>query len=535
MTTRTAVKELISYPDTNSFTPIALDLHSGKKELERFAGNFFSIEKLGRQIEIRSQKQVDRSLLHSVITEQYQGIKLTAAVKANLDSLLDDNTFTVVTGHQLCLFTGPLYFIYKIVHTLNLAKAATALNPGKKIVPVFWMATEDHDFAEVASAKVNGTKFQWDTHSANRPVGRLKLETITEVLSTLRHNLGDGPRANEIMALLEKVYQPGSDLATATRTLVNELFGKFGLVIIDGDHKALKSEFAPIVRKEILVQLSYQAVGEQTNELGKHYKIQVNPRECNFFLFEKGVRRRIDRVGNGFVLADTEVIFSQQELLNRLDSAPEDFSPNVIMRPVYQEVLLPNLAYIGGGGELAYWLQLRSMFDKLAVPFPLLVLRNSVQLIEADEKALMDKLNIDTKTLFQSKESLYKLLISELESEQFYSLAEELKASLQNTELLASKAGEKDPTLRAHVEAEGKRQEKFIQHLEKKLYRVAKHKHESTLRKLDILLEALLPGGGLQERKENIFTYIYRHGFGVIDLLVEELDPANEKFTVLYL
>lgn len=535
MSTITLQKELIGYRETNSFTPLALDLHERSNVLSDKVSAFFSPEAISGQINRKSTHAINRAALHQTLLEQYGSLKISREVKSNIDALLNDNCFTVVTGHQLCLFTGPLYFIYKIVHTINLAAKASELNPEKKIVPVFWMATEDHDFAEVAFANVNGTRIQWNTDANNRPVGRLKLDRIEEVLSTLHHNLGEGPRATEIVKLLEKVYKQGTDLATATRALVNELFGKYGLVVIDGDHRKLKSEFAPIVKKEILEQVSFHAVSDQTADLAKNYKIQVNPRECNFFLFEKGVRRRIDKVGNGFVLADTNVVFSTAELLARLESNPEDFSPNVIMRPLYQEVILPNLAYIGGGGELAYWLQLRSMFEKLSVPFPLLVLRNSVELIESDEKALMDKLGLDTKSLFHSKEQQYRMLIGDLESEDFYKLEKQIEQVEQFLASLSNSVGEKDPTLRAHVEAEAKRQQKFLHGLEKKLYRVAKHKHQSTLSRLDKLRDQLLPGGGLQERKDNIFTYIYRHGFQLIDVLVEELDPANEEFTVIYL
>ncbi|MES2628723.1 MAG: bacillithiol biosynthesis cysteine-adding enzyme BshC [Bacteroidota bacterium] len=531
MTASIPVKELITYGDTHSFTPIALDLHNAEERLLPFAGKFFSETTLVEQIDFKAQSPTNRDVLHASLVKQYEGIKLNAKVKANIELIRDQQTFTVTTGHQLGLFTGPLYFIYKIIHTINLAERATQLYPGKAVVPVFWMATEDHDFAEVAAASINGAKVQWDKDAKGMPVGRLSLDDIQTVFSTLESVLGDGPKAAEILTFLKKCYQPGYNLAKATRLLVNELFGKYGIVIIDGDDAALKALFAPVVRAELENQIAFKSVSEVTNQLSKQYKAQVNPRECNLFLFEEGVRRRIDRTDHGFMLADTAIRFTLPELLKRLEERPEDFSPNVILRPVYQEVLLPNLAYIGGGGELAYWLQLRELFSTLNIPFPLLVLRNSVQLIETDEKVLMDKIGLNTKDIFLPVQQLYKSLLTNVESEDFYSLTKQLEYQAAAFEALAASVGEKDPTLVAHVQAN----EKFLQGLEKKLYRVARNKHSSTLAQIDRLKESVFPGGGLQERKDNIFTFIFRHGFEVMDELVQQLDPENREFTVLYL
>ncbi len=535
MTPETLRKELISYPETNSFTPIALDLHARKQELKPFVNRFFTLENISEQIQEKSTSSVDRKTLYSALVKQYEGIKLSTSSKANLEALLDTNTFTVTTGHQLGLFTGPLYFIYKIAHTIKLAQKATELNPGKKIVPVFWMATEDHDFAEIATTRINGAKLQWNKDGESRPVGRLMADELEEVFKTLEHNLGEGPQSAEILRFLRKCYSPEKTLAEASRLVVNELFGKYGLLIIDGDDAALKALFAPIVERELKESVSFKAVSKTVEKLSEAYKIQVNPRECNLFLIEDGIRRRIDKMGDHFQLAETEIVFTDVELLKRLNEKPADFSPNVILRPVYQELILPNLAYVGGGGEQAYWLELKGLFADLKLSFPMLVLRNSVQFVENSEQQLMDKLGLDSKAIFQSEENLYKHLIADLESDQFYQLNKEFLQLNIDIAHLAEKTEKKDPTLKAHIEAEGKRRERFLKNLEKKLYRVAKVKHESTLRQLDKLREGLFPGGGLQERKDSIFTFIYRHGFGIVDSIVEELDAANEEFTVLYL
>lgn len=535
MATTTLVKELISYQHTNSFTPIALALHAGNEKLKPFAGSFFSMDNLGAKLAERATFPIDRVQLHKTIIGQYAGLKTTAGTISNIEALLDNNTFTVTTGHQLCLFTGPLYFVYKVIHTINLAKKASEQFPNKKVIPVFWMASEDHDFQEVASVTINGTKLTWDKDAGNRAVGHLDLAGLEQVFSSLENSLGEGPKAKELLSLLKKCYAAGHTLASATRALVNELFGKYGLVIIDGDDPGLKGLFAKVAQAEIENSAGYTCVTQTNSELQKSYKIQVNPRECNLFLFQDGVRRRIDRHADGFNLSGTETHFTKAELLQRLNNQPEDFSPNVILRPVYQEIVLPNLVYIGGGGELAYWLQLRGLFQALNVSFPLLLLRNSVQLIEEDQKGLMDKLGLSTTSIFQGKELIYKALIGDLESDDFYQLKEQISNLRSQFTELSLHVSEKDPTLIAHVEATWKRNEKFLFNLEKKLLRAAKLKHEATLRQSDRLMGNLFPGGGLQERKENIFTYVFRHGISIIDTLVDELDPENKEFTVLYL
>jgi len=534
MSTETLVSHYLSYPDTHCFSPIAVDLHSADEKLNPFVSRFFSLDNFADQINEKKVRKVNRQVLHQVLTAQYNEHDTSVATRSNIDLLKEENTFTITTGHQLCLFTGPLYFIYKIIHTINLAARLKERFPENNFVPVFWLASEDHDFAEVSSVNVNGERIAWEPDTHQAPVGRLQLDHFDEVILQLKSALGDGPRANELLKLVEKCYRKEYHLSLATRLLTNELFGKYGLVILDADDKRLKQQFAPIVQKDIREMISYSAVARTSEELSRNYKLQVHPRACNFFLFKANARKRIDKTDNGFELADTNISFTNEELLLHLETHPEDFSPNVIMRPLYQEFTLPNLAYIGGGGEQAYWLQLKGMFSDFDIPFPILVLRNSALLIEEDQEKQLQKIKVSIKQMFQPEEKLVKTLIREFEQDQFANLSEENeKLKIVFLKLMAD-VGHRDVGLQRYVAAELRRQENFFRSLETKLIRAGKIRHSATLYQLNKLRNSLFPNGGLQERSANILTYLFRYP-NIIDQLVSQLDPENKGFSVIRL
>jgi len=311
--------------------------------------------------------------------------------RQNIELLHHENTFTITTSHQLNLFTGPLYFLYKIISVINLTNELKAAYPENNFVPVYWMATEDHDFDEINYFNFKGKKVQW-SRQASGAVGRLNTEDLDKVLDVFTANLGFGANSNGIKKLFKCAYLDHKNLADATRFLANELFGIYGLVIVDADDRDLKSLFAPYVKKELTEQTSFTKVSEtneKINSLG--FNVQVNPREINLFYLKEDLRERIVEQNGTYFVNDTDISFTKSELLAELEKHPERFSPNVIMRPLYQEVILPNLCYIGGGGELAYWFQLKSYFKAVNVPFPMLLLRNSVLVKTAKQSEKLKK------------------------------------------------------------------------------------------------------------------------------------------------
>ena len=414
-------KSTLNYSETGILSKIMKDYLSGDEKLKPFYGQKSSIESFGKQIELKSKETTNRKLLVKVLQEQNRSLKLSEASQNNIALLELENTFTVTTGHQLCLLTGPLYFLYKIITTINLAEQLTKKHPNQNFVPIYWMASEDHDFEEVSFLNIFGKKVKWESDQSGA-VGSFKNTGLGSVSEKLKTILGESENAKELLNLFESSYLKHTNLTDATRYLVNELFGKYGLVIIDGNNSELKKQFLSVAEADIFENKTFEAVQATNNELKKHYKLQINPRKINFFYLSKGVRERIVKIGERYEIKNTDLVFTETELRNQLKNYPERFSPNVVLRPLYQETILPNLAYIGGGGELGYWVQLKSAFESYNLTYPILALRNSALLVSKSESKKISKLGLEVKELFNTKDEIIKTYLESISSISFTSM-----------------------------------------------------------------------------------------------------------------
>ncbi|WP_423149022.1 bacillithiol biosynthesis cysteine-adding enzyme BshC [Rubrolithibacter danxiaensis] len=525
----------IDYKDTGYFSPAVIQYLQQSPQLFPFIAYQPTFEGLKQAIENRVFKG-DRKVLVEVLQDQYKELdktsKLSEAVNQNLSLLLKDSTYTITTGHQLNIFTGPLYFIFKIVTAINLAKELKEKFPDKDFVPVYWMATEDHDFAEINHTSVQGQKLSWDAEVSGA-TGRLSTETISATVKAYQQLLGISENATRLSKLAEEAYLQHKNLADATRYFVNTLFSEFGLIILDADNKQLKQLFAPFIEKDITENNSYRLISDTSNELeNAGFKTQVNAREINFFYLLDNFRERIVREGEKYYVLNSEIEFSKEELSKEIRQHPERFSPNVIMRPLYQELILPNLAYVGGGAEIVYWLQLKKNFDFYGIDFPVLVLRNSA-LIATDK--LQDKLNrldLTLADIFKDPESVKKEWVLK-NSTQTLTLDEEwqeLKDVLEKAKLKATKI---DSTLGPSTEAVAVRLHKAISNLEKKLIKAEKRNYDGSLSLIDNLRKKYFAGNSLQERTENFSSFYVKYGDTLIDELAQYFKPLDFKFTIL--
>ena len=526
--------DCISYQSSGYFTPLIVDYLNQKENLKLLYNRFPTLENFKQQIEEKQQNyNTDfRQVLVSALEKQYTGVEGSALTKQYIDLLKQDNTFTITTGHQLNLFTGPLYFLYKIVSAINLAKQLKAEYPEYNFVPVYWMATEDHDFAEINYFNFRNKKIQWSRESSG-PVGRFSTEGLDAVLDIFSKELGVGDNAVYLKSLFEKAYLNHNSLTDATRYLANELFGEHGLVIIDGDSAELKRLFAPHVKEEVLHQTSHHKVAE-TAELLKDYNIQVNPREINLFYIENDIRERIILEDGMYYVNNTELKFTEAEILSLLNKHPEKFSPNVIMRPLYEEVILPNLCYIGGGGEIAYWLELKSFFDAAGVTFPILLVRNSVLLATEKQAAKLDKLDLSWADIFSKQELLVNKKVQGFS--EFQLDFTEQKIHLQKQfEKLIEIASRTDASFKGAVLAQEAKQIKGLENLEKKLLRAEKKKHSEQLERIVSLQDELFPGKGVQERKTNFSEFYLEYDGKLVSELLHRLKPLEQEFTIIVL
>ncbi|MCG2611085.1 bacillithiol biosynthesis cysteine-adding enzyme BshC [Flavobacterium sp. SM15] len=526
--------DCISYQNSGYFSKLIVDYLDQKTETQSLYHRFPTLENFKLQIEEKRENfsQKTRTVLVNELKNQYSGFSTSDVTVKNIELLENENTFTITTGHQLNLFTGPLYFIYKIVSVINLCKQLKSAYPDFNFVPVYWMATEDHDFEEINYFYFKNKKIHWNKESFG-PVGRLSTNGLEEVFEVFSKELGLGNNAESLRNLFRKAYLEHSNLADATRYLANELFKEEGLVILDGDCSSLKKLFSPYIKTELQQQLSHKQVSQTISKFGD-YAVQVNPREINLFYIEDKLRERILFENGIFKINNASLHFSENELLEQLEKHPEKFSPNVILRPLYQEVILPNLCYIGGGGELAYWLELKSNFETNQVTFPVLLLRNSVLLASEKQNLKADKLGLNWSDLFSKQSELITQrtkAFSEFNLD-FSQQKEFLKNQFENLTQIAQKT---DVSFIGAVKAQEKKQLKGLENLEKRLLKAEKRNHAEKLERIIEIQNELFPNQSLQERKANFSEFFLECGNSLIKELLNQLNPLSSEFNIITL
>lgn len=529
--------DCIHFKETGYFSQIITDYLEEKPKITDFYAHSPNLDAFKEAIQKRNFSSEKRSILKTALQQQYQKgkIKLYAEGKVaeNINALNSENTFTVTTGHQLCLFTGPLYFIYKIVSAVKLSKQLSEKYPQKQFVPIYWMASEDHDFEEISFFRFKGQKLQWQTEQSGA-VGRMNTGELRTVFKQFEELLTPyTSNGSRLKSLFEKAYFNHNNLADATRYIVYELFAEYGVVVVDGDDADLKKLFIPIAKEELLHEVSSQEVEKQSEKLNEHYKLQVNPREINLFYLKDDYRKRIVRQKDKYFIHETELHFSEDELMDELHKHPERFSPNVLLRPVYQEVILPNLAYIGGGGELAYWFQLKSTFEHFRVPMPTLFLRNSVLWMDEKESKYFHQLKISTKQLFLDEGLLLKEWVKANAKEDL-ELQAEIKEFKELYLRLAEKSKRIDSTLEPHTKALAEKHKQMLEQLSEKMIRAERRKQTEAAARIQHLKSNLFPNRGLQERTENFSTFYLAYGDTFIQTLMDELDLPTKDFTFIY-
>jgi bacillithiol synthase len=515
----------LPFEQTNSFTTFFLDYKNKKESLEKFFNRYPSVDSFQQQI-LEKEKNYsahNRNVLAKSLQQQYEGFTVKEAVATNLQALTDAKTFTVTTGHQLNIFTGPLYFIYKIVTVINACKQLKQQYPAYHFVPVYWMASEDHDYDEIKYVKLYGKKYIWNTHQQGA-VGRFDTKDFKSLLDEVPGNV----------ELFRKAYLHHGTLAKAVRYYVNEIFGAEGLVIVDGDDRELKSLFEHVVKDDLFEHTSKKLVESTNTQLeALGYKPQIHSREINFFYLENQLRSRIEKKGDVFEVVDTDIRFTKQEIEQLLKSHPEKFSPNVILRPLYEEVILPNLAYCGGPAEVVYWLQLQQVFAHFNTTFPVLLPRSFGMVIDEPTQRKIEKAGLALEEIFLEKNELFNHIVLKHSRDKI--MLNGLKEGLESQfASIKEKAAAVDKTLEPMVAAETRRLQKSLAKIESKLLRAEKRKHEDKLRQIEAIKEVLFPNGSLQERTDNFLNF-YQQRPDFIKRLLDAFDPFDLRFNVLYL
>ncbi|WP_422361535.1 bacillithiol biosynthesis cysteine-adding enzyme BshC [Reichenbachiella sp.] len=513
--------EKIDLRDTQSFSNFFLDYLDNKEELKKFHGLRPEMSCFEKQISKKQYADENRQVLCQVLNEQYKKVNQSPAVTANLASLKQSNTYTITTGHQLNIFTGPLYFIYKIATVVNACKTLKKKYPTYNFVPVYWMASEDHDFDEISYFNLFGKKYEWQTDQTGA-VGRFRNEGLKELLESLP----------EKAPIFEKAYLENENLADAVRCYVNDLFADEGVVVIDADQSALKKLFSPIIKDELLHGRSNDLVETTNSELeAAGYSPQIYSREINFFYLQENSRARIIKEGSSYQVKNTSLKFSEAEILSELENHPKRFSPNVVMRPLYQEVILPNLAYVGGPAEMIYWLQLPKVFDQYETAFPILLPRNFALYINKGFQKKLEKFELSSNDIFRNVEDLRADYLAK-HGENEMSLNGEVDDLKEVYDLLIKKAETIDASLKGFIAAEHAKAAKGLDNIAKRLKKSEEQKHETALNQIGALKDKLFPSGGLQERHDNFLNF-YLNNPNFVKEVLDSLDAFDLRMHVL--
>jgi len=519
----------IAFENINSIPQLVKDF-LGRK-IDGFQNKVFDLENFSHQIAEKQNSFSDekREILFETIFSQNQETQLSPKQLENLFLLKEQNTFTITTGHQLNLFTGPVFFVYKILQTIKTAEFLKSHFPNHNFVPIFWMATEDHDFEEIDHFKTSEHYYEIKGN-AGGDVGTIEIEDqyfIQEFEKEFKDNL----YGTELIQWIKNAYKKGNSHTQAIRYLVNQLFADYGLLAIDGNSKELKSQVKAIFRKEILQDELFETTKTQREFLEKKYhKVQVNPREINLFYLSE-TRNRIEKINNEYHILDTDLKFSQDEILNDLENYPEKFSPNAVLRPAYQESVLPNLAYVGGNAEIMYWIELKDYFESINLPFPILIPRNSMLFIEEKTIKKIEKAGLHIENFFENFAEVINQKILENNDIKLL-LAEKEMQLVDSFSELKTKAAETEKTFLNLLEAEETRQLKSFRRMQKRLLKAEKIKQSERFDQMQNLFLKVHPGGNWQERVFNFSVFYADFGREWIDGCYKKMNVEKSELII---
>jgi bacillithiol biosynthesis cysteine-adding enzyme BshC len=512
--------EHLSLQETGLFNPLLSDYLAGKEQLKRFYAFQPGSEGIAEALQTNNLPVSTREVLVQSLQKQYSGVAHGEHTKKNIASLAEANTFTVTTGHQLNIFTGPLFFIYKIVAVINACKALKKAHPDKQFVPVYWMATEDHDLDEIRSFQLFGKAYTWETDQTG-PVGRMTTRGLAELAATLP----------EAVPAFEKAYAASENLSQATRRIVQHLFDAEGIVCLDGDDVSLKKLFVPVIKKELAERHSGALVEKASQALEQlGYKAQVFPRDINLFYMNDGLRERIVYESGGYQVLHADLAWTEEALMEEVEKHPERFSPNVVLRPVYQQLILPNAAYFGGPAEVAYWLQLKAVFAHHQAPFPVVMPRNFVLWVPKNLYKKIDQLGVQWQDLFAGYEALKEAFLNK-EGFEAPDTSAQHEAVRKAYEEMVQIALDFDASLKGFIQAEESRALKSLDNIGKRLTKAAESRMDVSLRQLQQLRDKLFPNGGPQERVDNYLSIALNHP-EFISVLLQHLDPFDTRYFI---
>jgi bacillithiol biosynthesis cysteine-adding enzyme BshC len=486
-----------------------------------------------------------REELCQILEGQNRSLGAGSRTLENIARLRDTDCYAVVTGQQVGLFTGPAYTIYKALTAIKLATHYACR--GVKAVPVFWMATEDHDLAEVdhcslldGDSSIRTIRYEGAPEDQHRPVGKVQFSSaIDEVRRQFLELLPKSEYQQDITRSLERAYQAGKTFGCSFGETLSFVFSNYGLILLDPLDPQIKQILQPFFLKALQKSQRYSELLQDRNgqlvESGYHVQVEVEPDSIPLFLEDGGRRRGLIREGQGVRLKGTDHILSWGELRSDLGANPWNFSSNVLLRPVAQDFLLPTFAYVAGPSELAYLAQINPLYDDLGVRMPIIFPRASVSIVEKRFSKVLEKYHLDFCDLFQGLEWLMRNVIEKHLDQslagKFVQIEKDFEVRLSELEPALRSV---DPTLGEALKTAQKKIQYHVDHLRTKFINAEVKLQETMTRQVERTVAFLHPSKSLQEREINIFYFLSRYGTDLLAQLYEEIDLTDPDHRLIY-
>jgi bacillithiol biosynthesis cysteine-adding enzyme BshC len=466
----------------------------------------------------------------------------------NIEQLREADCIAVVSGQQAGLFTGPLYTVYKALSAVKLAGCLQQRNT--KAVPVFWIAAEDHDFAEVAKAEFIGRDCQLksvavssDLHREGQPVGQVRLdESIDAVVNELFELLPASEFAADMKALVKSAWQPGRGYVESFATMMTALLGRYGLIFLDPLDPELKQIAAPLyseaARRAPEIAAALEQRSTELEQAGYHAQVLATANSFPLFLHdEQGRRHAVARVQSGkYRTKAANQEYTAEELAALAQEKPERFSPNVTLRAVVQDYLLPTIAYYGGAAEIAYFAQTAEVYRLLERPATPILLRSGLTMIERHTGRVLERYDLTLADFFEGLEPVIKRVVEEhLAADSSKLFADTEQNMNHELDRLRQELQAIDPTLADALETGRKKINYQLEGLKQRFVRAQMTRDEAAHRQLQRAFDQLYPNKDLQERHINITSLLARHGTYVIEWIFNAINLGSNEHQIVYL
>lgn len=539
----------INFSDIPGHQKIFLDyLYNFNNVKDFYNSNFNNKEEYLKKFKAVSESRNNsRQDLNEILTDQYKNFDPSKKTSENILSLKSDKTLAVVTGQQLGIIGGPLYTFYKIITAIKLSRHLSERYDDYNFVPVFWLEGDDHDFDEIRSVNLISennslTKISYNDTIPDEEdrgsVGQLKInDSINSFFQEIDEELRNTEFKEDLISKLKNFYSIGKTFKESFKELIFWLFDEEGLIIFDPQDAKVKNLLKPVFKKEInnFRQHSEKLVSVSA-KLEELYHTQVKVRPVNLFYSNNDGRYLIEPVENEFRLKRKRIKFTKEELINKIDAEPENFSPNVLLRPICQDFILPTAFYVGGPSEVAYFAQINPLYNFFDITHPIIYPRSSVTILEKNINSIIDKYNLEINDVFEDPEKLKEKVLKSISD---IVLDDIFNRSQNQIEIafdqLKEKLFEFDKTI---SDASKKYKQKIFHYLDElkgKALESQKKKYEITLRQLDKVSNSIFPNSNLQERELNFIYFAHKYGMDVLKRIFNEIEINKFKHQIIIL